>query len=171
MIEWLLDRLSPATIVCRSSHVELMEKYSHSIVIDNSLQGPAHAVHAAIRAVHGPVTVAFADTFFDEPVPDGDSWCAVGKQSGPQVLDVVIHDRVFRIAVPEGATDLVCAGLFRFPSAVRLRLRLRETAHIGAGLGPCVNTFESRFVDLPTWRDVGTPEALATAAEVRDDAA
>lgn len=166
IVEWQLERLGKATIVCQTQHVQYLKQYGH-LVIDDSLEGPAHALYRALDLVDEPVTVAYADTFWEEDLPDLDAWCGVAPEPGQpgHFWDVVHNDVVYTTQlVKEGEQATVCVGLYRFFDPHLLRVRLFRFAHCGAGLAHIVNTLNPPFVPIESWQDLGTPEALEVAA-------
>lgn len=164
VIEYQLEQLGEATIVCLTKHAPLLEQYGR-LVTDDSLEGPAHALLRGLHFTEGPVTVAYADTFWDEELPDFDYWCGIAfvPPSLPSRLwDVVQKGRVYTAQEPYQNSP-VCIGLYRFPDAHELRRHLLLRHHDGAGLAHSVNQMELPFIEIPTWLDTGTPEALALA--------
>lgn len=165
MIEWQLEELGPATIVCQTRHAGLLEDYGY-IVTDDSLEGPAHALARGLHMTEGPVTVAYADTFWCEDLPEGDAWCGIGivPPSVPtRVWDVVRSEWVYPMEVLKGVGARVCIGLYRFPDAAELRRELTYHGHDGKGLAYAVNALQLPFVEIGSWLDVGTKEALDVA--------
>lgn len=166
MIEWQLDVLGDAIIVCRSEHARALSKYGR-VVPDDTNRGPAFALDAALGSrVDGPVTVVYADSFFDV-LPSGDEWCGIGHGHGGRAWDVIKGTSIAYEEVPEGREALVCVGLYRFGDPWRLVRRVVTicSGHTNtAGMPPVLSGYPLPQVFIPSWRDVGTPEALAVAS-------
>lgn len=166
MIEWQLDVLGEATIVCRSQHARQLSKYG-PVIPDDTTRGPAFALNAALHApVDGPVTVVYADSFFDV-LPSDDDWCGIGYGHGGRSWDVIRGNSIVYEEVPEGAEATVCVGMYRFADPWRLVRRVVGICARGtgsAGMPPILSGYPVPFVHIPSWRDVGTPEALAAVS-------
>lgn len=166
MIEWQLDVLGEATIVCRSQHARRLARYGR-VVPDDTTRGPAFALDAALGSrVDGPVTVVYADSFFDV-LPSGDEWCGIGFGHGGRSWDVIKGNTIVYEEVPEGREALVCVGVYRFGDPWRLVRRV-VTICSGctnvAGMPPVLSGYPVPHVIIPSWQDVGTPEALAAVS-------
>lgn len=165
IIEWHLDALGDATIVCRSEHATLLTGYGRTVV-DDSLGGAALALRAALRErVDEPVTVVFADSFFTD-LPDGDHWCGVAPVGGGRSWDLVYSDgHVAYAPLPAGMTGRACVGLYRFADPWVLALRCEfVSAYLSGevGMAPIVNNIPGlAFPVVASWQDVGDPDALA----------
>lgn len=166
IIEWQLDVIGGAAIVCRSEHRELLRKYGRVIVNDDQ-RGAADALRSAMQEPSdGPVTVVYADSFFTE-LPEGDAWVGVQYVDGGRCWDLVYSDGHCDYApLPAGMKGRACVGLYRFPDPWTLALRVTHvTSYLhrqaDIGMAPIVNNYPGlAFMDVPSWHDVGTPEAL-----------
>lgn len=162
IIEWQLDVLGEATIVCRSFHLAHLKKYGPCFADDAGV-GPAGALLAAPLSDE-PVTVVYADSYF-EALPDGDAWVGVNPVEGGRWWDLVYSDGHCDYApLPAGMTGRACVGLYRFPDGRRLESKARAVL-AGAcgpvGMAPIVNNWPGlSVVEIPSWRDVGDPQAL-----------
>jgi len=95
--------------------------------------GTAHAILCAKSALHGPVTVAFADTLFRadfklDTTGDGVLW--VQKIDDPRQFGVVVLDdngviTEFREKPQEFVSDLAMIGIYYFNDGERLRDELQ----------------------------------------------
>lgn len=149
------------TIVARSEHRSLLTEYG-DVVIHDGFDGPARALSAAIRRVPTPVLAAYADTFFAE-VPAGEDWCGTHEAQGGRYWDVADDDVVYRYVRPDRTVD-VCVGLYRFDDHDRLTaalIRACSVPHHEVGMSGVVNRYGCRFVDVPSWQDIGDRDALA----------
>lgn len=165
IIEWQIEQLGESIIVCQTRHAPVLEQYGY-IVTDDSLEGPAHALQRGLHMVDGPVVVAYSDTFWEEDLPEGEAWCGVAQLSPAapsRVWDVVRSEWVYPMEVFKGVGAHVCVGLYRFEDAHELRKQLVHHGHDGAGLAYAVNALQTPFVEVKTWRDIGTREALDAA--------
>lgn len=157
-IEWQLGVLGEATIVCRGRHKHILEQYG-PVIVDDSLCGPVFALNAALPA-DGPITVVYADSLFTA-LPHGDEWCGVAEASGPRSWDVVDYDEEAMMPmvrhrwVSREETARVCTGIYRFGE-------LRKISELS--MPEMLNRRRTPMVEISSWRDVGTPEALAAVS-------
>lgn len=161
-IEWQLDVLGEAVIVCRSDHVSRLSEYGRSFATDE-MGGPAGALRAALaEPADDPVTVVYADSYFEE-LPTESEWCGTGRGYGGRSWDLV-GDPVRYRHVEAWASANVCVGLYRFADPQRLTDVLNGLAGGGElGMPAVLSQYHLPFIPVPSWVDLGTPEALAAA--------
>ncbi len=146
-----------------------MKKYGRTIVNDEC-RGAADALRSAMQEPSdGPVTVVYADSFFTE-LPEGDAWVGMQYVQGGRCWDLIYSDGHCEYApLPSGTTGRACVGIYRFPDPWTLALRVTHvTAYFDRkaeiGMAPIVNNHPGlSFVEIPSWMDVGDPEALSHA--------
>lgn len=149
------------TIVCRSEHQSLMRRWG-TVITHDGYDGPARALCAAIHHIDTPIVVAYADTFFTD-LPDGQDWCGVHDAPGGRYWDVADDDVIYRYVRPD-RTVSACVGLYRFDDHDRLTaalIRACAVPHHEVGMSGVVNRYRCRFVDVPSWQDIGDRDALA----------
>lgn len=162
-----LDVVEPdhTTVVCRSAHTRLLYGFDVLALPFDEGGGPARALQACVplfgRDITGPVVVAYADTWFTE-LPHGKDWCGTHPAPGGRYWDVADDELLYRYVRPD-VTLPVCVGLYRFDDLERLAdaiglATLASTEEVG--MGPVVRRYGARFVDVPSWQDVGDPAAL-----------
>lgn len=164
IIEWQLDVLGDATILCRSDHADLLSRYGR-VVVNDSLSGPAGVLRSVRPVTSGQVTVVYADSWFSM-LPGGDSWVGVKQVQGGRSWDVVGATVEYR-HVPEGASTVACVGIYRFPDHQQLNATVNELAArtmTPVGMAPVVNRLRPPAVMIDSWMDVGDPAALASAS-------
>ena len=172
IIEWQLDVLGEATIVCRSEHVELLGEYGPTVVNDHG-RGSADALRSFLSTPReGPVTVVYADSFF-RGLPAGEDWVGVADVNGGRSWDLVYKDgSVAYNHLPEGSSGRACVGVYRFSDSYQLALTVSFLTALlffsdrELGMAPVVNNTPGlRFVDIPSWRDVGDRGAVMAVNE------
>lgn len=154
MIEWQLDVLGEATIVCRPEHASLLDGYG-PVRVDGLDLGPASCL---AFAPDGPVTVVYADTWFDS-LPDGSDWVGVGSGGPGRAWDVIDPDGKVRYREPKDVAT-VAVGLYAFADGARAAAAQR--AENAASMAAVLNVYAPwRAVPIPSWRDVGDPDSWA----------
>lgn len=172
IIEWQLAALKRAgvlekpVIVCRSEHVELLDRYGFVVPNDEG-NGAAGALHSAAAFIDQSVIVAYADTFFTD-VPRETDWMGVAKAKGGRKWYVLHHDGDLDWLryedVPAGETVRVGVGLFHFYDHERLRRILDLVMDDSAGevgMDKVANGYlllRPRLIS--TWQDVGDVAAI-----------
>lgn len=173
IIEWQLDVLGDARIVCRSEHAPLLAKYGPTVT-DDRAAGPLSALVAGLKQpVEGPVTVVYADTWFSA-LPFGDAWVGVQRALCDRWWDVYDPPVIYREPRPnEWAT--VCVGVYRFPDGWALATKAHwmlgccwqqtmDWNRNKPGLSGLVNQFQLPPAVVDSWLDVGDPDALWLAS-------
>lgn len=156
MIEWQLDVLGEATIVCRPEHAALLRGYG-PVAVDGLDLGPASCL-SAVPPFDGPVTVVYADTWFDA-LPEGSDWVGVGTGAPGRAWDVIDPDGKVRYREPSEVAT-VAVGLYAFADGRRAAAAQR--AENAASMAAVLNAYGSwRAVPVPSWRDVGDPDSWA----------
>lgn len=168
VIEHQLEVLGSATIICRPEHADALRKYGP--VVTGEWAGVGQSIAEALHAPHvdGSVLVVYGDTLFTE-LPEGSDWIGTSRGEGGRAWDVVYEDgTVSYDHVPEGASAEVCVGLYAFSNLQRLRRIMDQIdgwygfGRRSWGMAPVINRYRSlAFVDIPSWADVGTGEAVA----------
>lgn len=177
-IGWQIDALFKADllkeeplIVCRSEHVDLLKDLGRPIVNDRGF-GAADALASALPYCDGRTLVAYADTFFTEVPRESGDWVGTSRALGGRSWDVIRDGYVTYERVPAAWTAMVCVGLYSFTDPERLVeiIERLTTKHILSqpemGLAPVLNVYRPwRQVDIASWKDVGTAEAIAAWSE------
>lgn len=166
IIEWQIDVLgADPIIVCRGEHASLLARYGQ-VVTNDAGHGAADALATALAHVTEDVVVAYADTFFTD-LPAGTDWVGVAEAAGGRSWDVVRDHFVAYEHVPDGWIAKVAVGLYAFSDPDRVahiceRQVMRSMwSRRECGLGPVLNDYTLwREVPVPSWRDVGTVEAI-----------
>lgn len=166
VIEWQLDVLGgDPIIVCRSEHAASLNRYGQ-VVVNDAGRGAADALASAVEVTDEPIVVAYADTFFDA-LPDGTDWVGVSQAEGGRSWYVLRDGYVAYEHVAAGWTAKVGVGLFAFSDTPRVKrildviLRRAALGRSEVGLDRLLNTYQPwREVEIPSWRDVGSVEAI-----------
>lgn len=178
IIEWQLDVLGSATIICRPDHEVMLERYGPCVT--GVWSGVGASIADALHVVpDGPVTVVYGDTLFNE-IPEGSDWVGVSDAPGGRNWDVVHHGPMVEQHyvsyeyVPPEITRKVCVGLYSLADIHKARRIFDFFAGMNAiggtswGMGPILNHYRSfGLLEIPSWMDVGDPEALSRASEAR----
>jgi hypothetical protein len=166
IIEWQLDVLGSATIICSPEHEPALRKYGPCVT--GVWSGVGASIADALHVVpDGPFTVVYGDTLFDT-LPEGSDWIGVSEAKGGRSWDVVTRRAMvdeFCVSydhVPPEVTKTVCVGLYSLADIQRARrcfdFFTGQHAISGRpwGMGPVLNHYRSfRLEDIPSWRDVG----------------
>lgn len=165
MIEWQLDVVGSATIVCRPEHADLLRRYGPVAVDANDL-GPASCLTAVPESVTaGPVTVVYADSWFSS-LPAGSDWVGVAEVADrARSWDVVDDDGWVSYRDPKGPAR-VCVGVYSFSNGDLIRALVASSGARPVGmadvLAPYQATHPVEFVEMADWQDVGDPAAWAS---------
>lgn len=164
IIEWQLDVLGSATIVCRTEHADLLRQYG-PVVTDDEARGPGHSLGVGLRAVDDdPVLVVYADTFFDR-IPEGSDWVGVGLGHAGRSWDRVWPGGAVHY---EFCTEPVvaCVGLYAFSDTRWVRRKVDSLSgyfHSKKewGMPPVLNAYRNhRYEPIPGWQDIGDIPSL-----------
>lgn len=176
VLEWQLDVLGDAVIICRPDHQELLSGYGRCKTGMWSGVGPsiADTLH---ELADEPVTIIYGDTLLSE-VPAGSDWVGVSDAPGGRSWDVVHPspmvgvNQVYYDFVPETRTARVCVGVYSFADTPRVRgifdflQGMYAAEGRGWGMGRVLNHYRTLdWVDIPSWRDVGSVEAVMAVNE------